>query len=394
MRVLLAAMGSRGEVQPVVALALRLKEMGCGVRVCVSPDLCDWVAGWGIPAAPVGPRMRDRGWELSTPAGRRRAAEDAVAAQFAALPAAARDCDVVVGCGAVLVAARSVAELAGIGYVHAEFCPAALPNSRLAPAPWPGWPREAGEPDELWAADARRWNEVWGPVLNAHRVAAGLTPVLAVREHVLTERPLLAADPLLAPGGPAARQTGAWLLPDERALPADVESFIRAGEPPIYFGLGSYSGVDGADAGLAMVEAARAAGRRVIISRGWAGLAGPGGAADCLVIGEANHRVLFQQVAAVVHHGGAGTTSTAARAGAPQVVLPQHYDQHYWARRVEVLGIGAEAPDLRSLDLALGRALCPETASRAREVAAEVRADGVRKAAQLVLTRSAHVTPG
>lgn len=90
----------------------------------------------------------------------------------------------------------------------------------------------------------------------------------------------------------------------------------------------------------------------------------------------------------MVHHGGAGATSTAARAGAPQVVLPQHYDQHYWAGRVEALWIGAATPDLRSLDVALSRALCPEIASQAREVGA----DGARKAAQLVLTRSTHVT--
>ena len=61
---------------------------------------------------------------------------------------------------------------------------------------------------------------------------------------------------------------------------------------------------------------------------------------NCLAIGEVNHQALFKRVAAVVHHGGAGTTTAAAFAGAPQVVIPQIYDQHYWAQRIHHLGIG------------------------------------------------------
>ena len=100
-----------------------------------------------------------------------------------------------------------------------------------------------------------------------------------------------------------------------------------------------------------MIQAARALGRRAIVSRGWADLSLVDNEPDCLAIGEVNQQALFKRVAAVVHHGGAGTTTAAALAGAPQVVIPQMYDQHYWAQRVHHLGIGtAHAPGAPTTD--------------------------------------------
>lgn len=427
MRAVLSTTGSRGEVQPLVALALQLSALGRDVRVCVPPDFCDWVEGLGISSVPLGPPMRPAAAaaaaacrpytpstrDLSTPEGRRQAAESAVAAQFAALPQAARECDVLVSAGAVQVAARSVAELLGIGYVHAEYCPTALPSPRHAPAPWPGWPRDdtgvAGN-RERWAADARRWNDTWGAALNAHRAAAGLAPVGDVRDHVLTDRPWLAADPALGPwpergvgngdrsgdrsGGGDVFQTGAWLLPDERPLPAEVESFLEAGDPPVYFGLGSMH-APGDDVSHVVATAARTLGRRVIVSRGWADLSPADGGRDCIAIGEVNHRALFGRVAAVVHHGGAGTTTAVARAGTPQVLLPRIYDQHYWAERVDRLGIGVGVeppfgmPTPDSLAHALASVMEPGVAARADAFAAEVCTDGARAAAQRLLDQRA-----
>ena len=111
---------------------------------------------------------------------------------------------------------------------------------------------------------------------------------------------------------------------------------------------------------------------------------------DCLSIGEVNQQTLFKRVAAVVHHGGAGTTTAAARAGAPQVVIPQHYDQPYWAQRVQQLGVGTvhttATPSAESLTAALERTLQPKVAAKARAVAAETRGDGARIAARALLT--------
>jgi vancomycin aglycone glucosyltransferase len=94
-------------------------------------------------------------------------------------------------------------------------------------------------------------------------------------------------------------------------------------------------------------------------------------------------------MAAVVHHGGAGTTTTATRAGAPQVVVPQIADQPYWAGRVAALGIGAAhdgpTPTFESLSAALRTALAPETRALASAVAPTIRSDGATVAAKLLL---------
>jgi vancomycin aglycone glucosyltransferase len=139
----------------------------------------------------------------------------------------------------------------------------------------------------------------------------------------------------------------------------------------------------------AMIKAARAVGRRAIVSRGWAGMTLPDNEPDCLSIGEVNLQALFRRVAAVVHHGGAGTTTAAAQAGAPQVVVPQMYDQYYWAKRVHDLGIGTAhspgAPTADSLAEALSHTLQAEVASRARAIAASVRTDGAEIAARRLI---------
>jgi vancomycin aglycone glucosyltransferase len=140
------------------------------------------------------------------------------------------------------------------------------------------------------------------------------------------------------------------------------------------------------------IEAIRSQGRRVLISRGWADLALIDDGDDCFVIGEVNHQALFPRVAAVIHHGGAGTITTAARAGTAQVVVPQIADQPYWAGRVADLGIGAahDGPTatVESLSAALTTALAPETRARATAVAGTIRTDGTAVAAKLLTTES------
>ena len=214
-----------------------------------------------------------------------------------------------------------------------------------------------------------------------------------VRDHVFTDQPWLAADPTLAPWQDLTDldivQTGAWILPDQRPLPAELEAFLDAGEPPVYVGFGSMAMRGAPDLGRVAAEAARAHHRRVILSRGWADLAAADDRDDGFVVGEVNHQALFRRVAAVVHHGGAGTTTTAALAGTPQVVVPQIVDQPHWARRVAELGIGAAhdgpVPTVESLASSLGTALAPATRRRAIAVAARVRTDGAMVAARRLL---------
>jgi vancomycin aglycone glucosyltransferase len=190
------------------------------------------------------------------------------------------------------------------------------------------------------------------------------------------------------PADRAVFQTGAWILPDVRPLSPELETFLESGEPPVYFGFGS-TGMP-QDISQTIIHAARALGRRAIVSRGWAELSLVDNEPDCLAIGEINLLALFKRVAAVVHHGGAGTTTVATLAGAPQVVIPQRYDQHYWARRIQHLGIGTvHAPGsltTDSLTSALKQILQPSVAARARSIATAVRSDGAQTAAQRLIT--------
>jgi vancomycin aglycone glucosyltransferase len=407
MRVLLSTIGSRGDVQPLVALALELRALGQEVRLCVPPDFREWIEGLGLAVTTIGPELRGltaasppAAASPPSPEALRQMAEATVGTQFETITAAAAGCDVIVAATALQIAARSVAEMMGIPYVFAAYCPAVLPSPHHAPPPLPGQAQAPAPADnrELWARDAERFNAMFGAALNARRAAVGLAPVDDVRSHIFTGRVWLAADAALAPwptaGDRAVLQTGAWLLPDERPLSAELEAFLAAGKPPVYFGFGSMSAPR--ELGRVMMEAARALGRRAILSRGWADLSVEG-EADCLVIGEVNQQALFRRVAAVVHHGGAGTTTAAARAGAPQVVIPQMYDQLYWAERVRQLGLGAAhasgTPTADSLTDALNGALRPDVAARARSFAPAVRGDGARTAARRLVTEGARSLP-
>ncbi len=400
MRVLLSTIGSRGDVQPLVALALQLKALGQEVGLCVPPDFRDWIEALGLTVTPIGPELRSTGkaapiTALPTPEQRRQMIEGTLAAQFETISLAARGCDAIVGATALQVAAPSVAEKMNIPYIFSAYCPAVLPSARHAPpvlAMLGDRPAPAMDDySELWDQDAQRWNDTWISLLNSHRAKLGLPPIRDVRSYILTAQPWLAADQVLAPWPDPADQsvfqTGAWILPDERPLSPGLEAFLDAGDPPVYFGFGSIRAP--AELNRVMIQSARALGRRAILSRGWAELSLVDDEPDCLAIGEVNQQMLFRRVAAVVHHGGAGTTTAAARAGVPQVVIPQHYDQHYWAERVHQLGIGAaltpSTPTVETLTSALGVVLQPAVAVRAQSIAAAMRSDGAQVAARRLI---------
>ncbi|MFE4915378.1 glycosyltransferase [Streptomyces sp. NPDC056652] len=397
MRVLLSTYGTRGDVEPLVALAVRLRALGVEVRMCAPPDeeFAERLAGLGIQLMPAGPPVKAlmRGTALPSAADLSRYRNELVDTQFDVLPTAVDGCDALVAAGLAQIAARSVAEAAGIRYVYTSYSAINLPSPYHAPPPRPGWPEpEMTDNRTLWELDAHNVNAQFGEALNGHRASIGLPPVDNVRDHVFTGRPWLAADPVLGPWretpGLDVTQTGAWTLADERPLPAELVTFLDAGAPPVYVGFGSMR--PSPDIARRAIEAIRAQGHRALVSRGWADLDLVDGRDDCLAIGEVNHQRLFGKVAAVVHHGGAGTTVTAARAGVPQVVVPlQLADNPYWAGRVAALDIGAalDGPTLttESLSVAFKTALSPETRARARALGAQIRTDGAAAAASLLL---------
>src|SRR5262249_32882423 len=148
-----------------------------------------------------------------------------IAGQFATLREAADGCDAIVAATALEYAARSIADQRGIRYFFAAYAPIVLPSAHHAPPPLPGHPLTKGTIDNrsLWDQQAERWNDMFGAALNEERATAGLNPVSDVRSYMFTDRPMLAADPILAPwpmpSDLQVKQTGAWMIRDERPLP-------------------------------------------------------------------------------------------------------------------------------------------------------------------------------
>ena len=140
-----------------------------------------------------------------------------------------------------------------------------------------------------------------------------------------------------------AQLTGYWFLDDATGWqpPAELVDFLDAGDPPVYVGFGSMAGRDPQRLTRVVAEALRLAGVRGIVATGWGGLDAAGLPGNVLPITQAPHDWLFPRVSAVVHHGGAGTTAAALRAGRPSVICPFILDQFFWGRRVAALGAGS-----------------------------------------------------
>jgi sterol 3beta-glucosyltransferase len=138
--------------------------------------------------------------------------------------------------------------------------------------------------------------------------------------------------------------TGYWFLDEPTAWqpPADLQDFLDAGDPPVYVGFGSMVGPDPRQITETIVAGLQKAGVRGILATGWGGLT-TGDLPDTIFkLDQAPHSWLFPRMAAVVHHGGAGTTAAGLRAGKPTLICPYFGDQPFWGQRIFALGVGPE----------------------------------------------------
>jgi vancomycin aglycone glucosyltransferase len=360
LRVALAVEGTRGDVHPLLALAESLREEGHRPVVCGPLDAAPAAAERGLAFRPVGldvrayltrhaSLMHSRAASVSRWAARH--LREQLPRHFRDLLAASEGADLLIATG-TLLAAHSVAEHHRIPFRFVAYCPALLESGAHAPAalPAPALPRIANR--WLWRTTRGvMWASLAGP-LSRERARLGLPPVRDVYRHALGDSPLLAADAALAPRPPewsSLPQIPALDPFREGPLPEKLEAFLRAGEPPVYAGFGSATDPDPRRTSELLLGAAQDAGVRLLLSSGWAGLGDLPLPEQALAIGDVAHASLFPRVAAVVHHGGAGTTTSAARAGVPQVVVPHLLDQFYWARRVRDLGLGPDPIPRRRL---------------------------------------------
>ncbi|PTW60025.1 sterol 3beta-glucosyltransferase [Breoghania corrubedonensis] len=187
--------------------------------------------------------------------------------------------------------------------------------------------------------------------------------------------------------------TGYWFRDNgepDWTPPADLARFLQSGPPPVYVGFGSMPSIDARKTAHAAVEGLRLAGRRGVLATGWGGLDAEVAGDDMHVISGAPHAWLFPRCAAIVHHGGTGTTHQALRWGRPAVVCPIFGDQPFWARRVADAGAGSAPLPMKrfsaeKLAERLQEALSQEVRTQAEELGRLVRAEsGAERAADVL----------
>ena len=402
MDVLLALFGSEGDVRPNVALGQGLQARGHAVRVCASPDSRRLVEGAGLPFEPVGGDVRglmaanaryyiDRPYRAAGPMTRTLKCE--LVRQFRELPRLVGRPDLVIGSG-LMLAGPSVAEAIGRPYHHAMFTPVILRSRAHGPVCFPFQSRLPLVNRLLWLLAGVGLELSLRGLMNRERRRLGLAPIPNVYAH-LANRLLLAADrelaPLPADVDRSCPQTGYWHLAPQGALTPRLEQFLDRGPFPVYIGFGSMGDPDPARTAAAVQRGIQMAGVRAVVQSGWGHLRVAGSDQVLPVSGRLPHARLFPRMAAVVHHGGAGTVMTAARAGVPQVLAPHLLDQYYWARRIQRLALGPRPLARRRLDArALADALQAVVADdgfrrRAAALAVPLRArDGIHEALSLL----------
>lgn len=393
------AIGSRGDVEPLAILAAAMVAGGRSATVVAVDEYADLVRGYGAGFRGIGPAMHEvqrigSGWlgrlSLRTPLAQpmllRRWLTGLAEPLADALDEVAAGSLVVTGV-ASRDAALALVEQRGClmaTVLHTAVLPTAQRESHVEGRWFSGL-------RSLDLAFARRyWHAVSGlsrATSSVFRAAHGL-PLHGDRavSSAADQHPvLLAADRVLVP--PASDwpgtvvQTGAIRPVAAEPLPPTdpLASFLRAGPPPVYLGVGSLTDAGGRRWLGRIVAAARRSGRRVLTPA----LTGDEpGLVDDLVctIGPLPHDALFPRLAGVIHHGGAGTTATAMHAGVPSVAVPAAFDQHYHARRLHALGVGPAPVPLHALSVARLAGLITSVGSggyaeRAAHVAQQARHD-------------------
>jgi UDP:flavonoid glycosyltransferase YjiC (YdhE family) len=198
------------------------------------------------------------------------------------------------------------------------------------------------------------------PINRFRKDVLGLPP--AKGENLLRGKPITkfyayseAVVPRPADWDESSVVTGYWFLdtPIDRQPDPGLARFLQEGSPPVYIGFGSMFMSGGKQRTEIALQALRLAGQRGILATGSGGLAADEGSKDIFFLDSVPHDWLFPAVAAIVHHGGAGTTGAAIRAGKPQVICPFVGDQSFWGRRVADLGVGS--PPIPQAKLTAGK---------------------------------------
>lgn len=370
MKALLVTIGSLGDLHPFIAIGLALRAQGHDVLLAVPADHIDKVHGAGLAAAAILPGFATICARLGVDeaeAARRVVTQRSFVMEAVILPSLAEstmaldalvgDADVIVG-SVFALAAGIVAEKRRLPLVALNLQPMAL-FSAFDPPMTPDTALMAHAPV---GAIGRRWNAaLLGMVRTMVRMRYGGTVTHVRRAHGLPPgrttplfdpvpaqvATLCCYSPHLAPvqpdAPPGTEAIGFPLFDSEYGASAPLDpalaAFLDRGPAPIVFTLGSFVVHAPGDFYAEARAAVQALGRRAILLTGATGAHDDAG--DIMTLGYAPHSQLFGRAAAVVHHGGIGTTGQAMRAGVPQLVVPFFGDQYDNGARIARLGIGA-----------------------------------------------------
>lgn len=370
-RITIIAFGTRGDAQPAVAVGRALQASGHRVRLLVGANFADWVTGFGLETAvatvDIQAMMESAGGQEWVERGSNPLAQARIMQRLFAETGwqmmsdaweASQDADLLVSSFTSDAYAVSLAEKRCIPLVSMLPQPAlfATRNGRCIPnAPLPNRSSLINYVFSKLFIEAYPWQMTGALANRFRREVLGLPPQTraentAARKRMVT---LLGYSPHVVPhpaDWPAnCHTTGYWFL-DTAATwepPADLVAFLAAGPPPVCIGFGSMTGRDPRGMTEVLLQAVAAAGTRAILLSGWAGLGGTTLPGSVFALDAAPHDWLFPRVAAVVHHGGSGTTAAGLCAGVPTVIVPHFADQPYWGQRIHALGVGP-APIPRS----------------------------------------------
>jgi vancomycin aglycone glucosyltransferase len=351
LRLVLVGIGSRGDVQPLLALGQTLRARGHRLLIAAAPNFASWVQSLGFDFAPVGVDMQQfladnpdvlTGNPLKAGPIQSRFFASELPRQMQELTATCQGADMLVW-GGLAFAAHSVAERLGIPALGVLYTTCVIPSGMHAPPTvrarnLPRWLNRT-----LWWLQDQFATQMVGKPLNQARLALGLAPV-DLHAHLMEQcEYAIAVDETLFPADPAwphpVRRTGYLFLADPGTLDAELDAWLADGEAPVYVGFGSMTGKATQRMDAMLLEALRATGRRYLIGAGWAGMGGQSLPAHWRRVTQAPHALLFPRVAAVVHHGGSGTMASALRAAVPQVILPLILDQYHHAHLLHCAGL-------------------------------------------------------
>ncbi len=413
MEITILATGSRGDVQPFVALGVGLQQVGYQVRFVSNAYFEALVGRYGLDFRPL-PGDIQAG--LQTELGQQYLQSGNLLAGLKymtrAVPnwythiqrhawQACRDSECLLY-SLIDVYGYDIAQKLGIPVIQGH--PQSLTPTRAFPMPSLSWPNLNGSLNHLTylIAEFFAWHLLYRQSINQFRQETLDLPVIGFRGTLTVQRQQ--HIPALHPFSPTVlprptdwpdwvHLTGYWFLPSPLGWqpPAELVDFINQGPPPVYVGFGSMANMAAEEMTRLVLQALKLSGQRGILARGWGSLSGVDVPADIFLLEDVPHDWLFPQLAAVVHHGGAGTTASGLRAGRPSVLVPHFQDQLFWGKRVEAMGVGPKPIPRKNLTAKkLAQRIIVATSDRimqdqTRQIGQQIRAeDGLGQAIKVI----------